>query len=506
MKILLISTENTLVCFGARMISAMLKRNGHSVELLFLPREFDDLESDADITEISRWVADRNADIIGFTLMSSHLRRTLRIHNAVRELIRAPIIWGGIHPTLRPEECIQFADAVCVGEGEYPMLEFVNVLSAGQTPRNIPNIWWRDASGIYRNPPRLRSGDLDALPWADHDPGTQWVRHAGTIQKMSPEAWRSYIPGFMDTHYVMSSRGCPHNCTYCCNSALRKVAEGPYLRRRSPEHFIGELVGIKAAFPELKGFVFMDDSFFYGNAAWFDRFCSLYKEKIDLPFYCWANPTAVTEDRIRWLADAGLVGVHVGFESGSERISEGIYRRGVPREVFLRCMDILHRHRKKIVDIRVDVITDNPYETEEDVATTVEVISRLKKPFFIGIVSLIFYPQTELIEMARKDGIVKESDADLYNREFFRYKPTYLNRLMRSTPMTPGWLIRFFIRARKSKPGRWLFYIYYFGYFVLIRRRLRALRRKVTLALLKRFGHKLSARKVVTTRVALIDF
>ncbi len=67
----------------------------------------------------------------------------------------------------------------------------------------------------------------------------------------------------------------PHNCTYCCNSALRTITDGPYLSRRSPEHFVGEMVDIKTRFPKLKGFVFMDDSFFYGDRAWFDAFCAL---------------------------------------------------------------------------------------------------------------------------------------------------------------------------------------------------------------------------------------
>ena len=506
MKVVILSLENTLVCFGARMIAAALRQHGDDVSILFAPKEFDQPDSDDEIDRIARWIGEQAPDLIAVSLMTSHMNRIKPIHMAIREVVRAPVIWGGIHPTLCPEECIEYADYVCVGEGERLMIDLVEALSGGGDPSRIPGLWLRRGREIVTNPARARCDDLGDLPFADHDDRTHAILFGGVIQPISPAIWRSFIPGFMDTHYVMSTRGCPHNCTYCCNSALRTVAEGPYLRRRPPGHFVAEMEALKARFPDIKAFVFMDDSFFYGDRAWFEAFCGLYKSRIDLPFFCWANPVGVTEERIELLADAGLVGVHVGLESGSVRISEDVYHRNVPIDRFYRCMDILHRYRSKIVDIRVDVITDNPYETEEDVAETIRVLSRLKKPFFVGIVSLIFYPRTELEKRAIADGLIAHADPDLYRREFFCYRPTYLNRVMRSIPMTPGWLVRFFADYRHVAPVRGLFYAYYFGYFVGVRRRLRALRRIVQLGIYNRFGSKLDPRSVVVNRVALIDF
>ena len=114
MKILLISVENTLVCFGVRMISAVLKREGYDVQILFIPKEFGQLETEQELNDISAWVADKKPDLIGFSLMSSHWRRALSIHGAIRKTCKTPIIWGGIHPTLAPEECLDYADMVCI--------------------------------------------------------------------------------------------------------------------------------------------------------------------------------------------------------------------------------------------------------------------------------------------------------------------------------------------------------------------------------------------------------
>lgn len=506
MKILLISVENTLVCFGVRMISAVLKQAGYSVSILFVPREYNDLETSEEGKSIARWVKKQDPDLIGLSLMSSHWRRAVLLHEQIRKVIDCPIIWGGIHPTIAPEPCLEYADMVCVGEGEAPMLELVQAMESNHSINGIANIWIRTKDQIIRNDPRPREDNLSNLPFPDHDDTTHTVVHNGAFRGVEMDVWRSYIPGFMDTHYVMSSRGCPHNCTYCCNSALRQVATGPYLRRRSPDHFVDEMVEIRQRFPSLKGFVFMDDSFFYGNRQWFERFCTLYREKVNLPFFCWANPVAVTEERIDLLVPAGLVGVHVGLESGSARVSSEVYQRKVTEEQFYRCMSILHKYRRKIVDVRVDVITDNPYETEEDLAETIRVLSNLKKPFFLGIVSLIFYPRTLLEEWAVRDGLVAGGNDKLFEEEFFRYQPTMLNRLMRTIPKTPGWLIRFLLKHRQTLFGKVLFNLHYWGYFIGIRRQILWIRRKLVLAYLNRFESKMDQRAVVTTRVALIDF
>jgi len=169
-------------------------------------------------------------------------------------------------------------------------------------------------------------------------------------------------------------------------------------------------------------------------------------------------------------------------------------------------MSILHEYRRRIVDVRVDVITDNPYETEADVAETIRVLSHLKKPFFVGIVSLIFYPKTLLEQWAVRDGLIAGGNDKLINEEFFRYQPTLLNRLMRTIPKTPGSIIRFILKHRNSLVGRMIFFLFYWGYFIGIRRQLLHVKRFFMLRYLNAFEDRMDPEKVVTTRVALIDF
>jgi len=49
-------------------------------------------------------------------------------------------VWGGPHPTAKPEECLQYADLVCLGEGEESLVDLAESIAAGQAVDHIPNI------------------------------------------------------------------------------------------------------------------------------------------------------------------------------------------------------------------------------------------------------------------------------------------------------------------------------------------------------------------------------
>ena len=90
----------------------MLKREGHEVRLVFLTGEGSLPESVlVDLEDVTD-----GADLIGVSLMTLHFHRAVQVTERLKG--SCPIIWGGIHPTVRPEECLEYADIVCIGEGE----------------------------------------------------------------------------------------------------------------------------------------------------------------------------------------------------------------------------------------------------------------------------------------------------------------------------------------------------------------------------------------------------
>ena len=90
-----------------------------------------------------------NTDLIGISLRASaYLKVAISITEYIKRFLKIPIVWGGLHPTLVPEKCIEFADIVCRGEGEYPLLELVDNISKQKEIDNIPNLWIRRGKEI----------------------------------------------------------------------------------------------------------------------------------------------------------------------------------------------------------------------------------------------------------------------------------------------------------------------------------------------------------------------
>ena len=76
-----------------------------------------------------------------------------------------PVIWGGTHPTIAPDESIQVADIVCIGEGEYPLLDLANRMSAQREFDYVKNLWIRKEDRIIKNDVGPLIPDLDTLPF-----------------------------------------------------------------------------------------------------------------------------------------------------------------------------------------------------------------------------------------------------------------------------------------------------------------------------------------------------
>jgi radical SAM superfamily enzyme YgiQ (UPF0313 family) len=467
MKAVIIGVERALTCLGARYVSAALKAAGHESRMLFLAREFDDFESAAELEQVVGWLREQDPDLIGISLMSSHLRRVQQLTSAIRKAVQAPILWGGIHPTTDPERCLEQADIVCVGEGEDAVVELADRLAAGKGYGDVANLWLRRNGDVIRNPARPRRGDLDAIPFPDYELEDQFILHEGKVVPKTERVMAHYHYVSDGCHYAITTRGCPFNCSYCCNTALRRVADGPYVRRRSVENIIRELREILERFEYVRSIAFWDDSFTSGDPRWLEEFCARYKREIGLPFFCNLQPLAVTRERVSMLVDAGLLGIHMGFQTGSEYVNREVFNRRVEAEQFLAATRVLDEFRDRLVDRHYHVIVDNPYEPERELVHTARYVARFSKPYYLSLCTLMYYPSTTLYERAVADGLITPETNPVYDYEYYRHRRTYLNLVMRSAPVTPRGLTEFFIEQRRNPFVKLAFFFYYYGYYHL---------------------------------------
>jgi len=443
MRVTLISPYPDITAFGIRTMSAYLKQHGHKTQIIFMPDPFGDnllygvqRYEDHILDELITLC--NSSDLIGITLMTNFFDNAVQITTVLKKAFDIPVIWGGVHPTIRPDESLEYADMVCIGDGEDPILDLVNKMADGDDYFNTANLWVKCNGSIIKNPVRPLPKDIDIFPLPDYSLEDHHILFDGHIRPLTTEITRVCLERGTVSHYLkkigyqtMTGRGCPHKCTYCINDTIKNLYAGQaYLRWRSIEHVIGELLWVKEHMPYVEYVWISDDSFFARSPKNLEVFCNEYTEKIGLPFSCLGSPLTVNEEKMKLLVDAGLIYIQLGIESGSRTIQELFNRKNMSNQVMMKAIMTINKYTDKMFPPTYDFILDVPYETDEDKIESLRFIAEIPKPFRLQPFSLVLYPGTKLYQMAKADGFIKDDRLEIYSKSYVMRKPNYLNLLM----------------------------------------------------------------------------
>ena len=119
----------------------------------------------------------------------------------------------------------------------------------------------------------------------------------------------------------------------------------------------------------------------------------------------------------------------MGIQTGSER-TKRLYRRNYSNQQVIEAARIMNAFRDRIGAPQYDIIVDNPWETHEDLVDTLMFLTELPAPYNLFLLSLTFYPGTELYEKAKKEGKITNDLEEVYRKDFNNFKPGYYNRLL----------------------------------------------------------------------------
>lgn len=471
MKITIIApTPPDVAAFGVRALSAYLKREGKDVRLVFLPGGVEKFKHRADYkyeyeAAIIEQVLElcKGSDLIGISFMSNYLDRAVQLSNAIkRRYGNVPLIVGGIHPSVMPDECLKFSDIVCIGEGEEALLELVKRMEEGRDYYDVKNLYLKKGSHIVKNPLRPLVQDLDSLPFYDFGINGHFIYDnvKKSIEPMSKDLLKRSFPlephvegSFSDaykrtlSYKTMTTRGCPHHCTFCAEKTLGEMYSGQkYLRKRSARHVMEELLWVKKELPFVESIFLFDDTFLARPTVEIQEFSKSYKDTIGLPFHIQASPGTVTEEKMEALIDAGLAFVEMGIQSTSN-IAKDLYKRKVPEDTILRAANVFHKYKDRIYPPCYHVILDNPWETSKDVIETLNLVLKLPRPFWLKRASLVCFPGTELYLKAKRDGIIKTEEdehREIYAKHLHMPKGKYVNFLMYLAGFSyfPRWIVK----------------------------------------------------------------
>ncbi len=426
MKISLISP--ILFDLGCNTIAPLLKARGHSVDTLFTPDLLENSRSplsEKSMKSIIDFVG--KSDLIGINGFSENYYRTSYLVDFIKKKTGITVVWGGIHATLRPGDCLEHADIVCVGEGEEAMVELADALGSGRECGDIANLCFRSQGQSPEKVKMRQPVDLNSLLPLDYDLKTQYLLEKRSIRNIREADYNGIFR-------IYSSRGCPFRCTYCCNANVTGMYSKNghrYCRQRDTDSIIDELKKIKKRFSSCKAIWFIDADFFSGKTQeHFENLSAKYKDEIDIPFWLWANPINVNEKNISVLKKAGLISVSIGTVEGNEEIEKGVYNRTTNADLYMNRGELL---KKYDIHTEYDIILCNPYKKDEHLVSTVKLLMKLPKPFKTIIVSLTYFPETALFKTALRDGIIKDNrQVQSYTKASYRVwkfdrQSTYMN-------------------------------------------------------------------------------
>jgi radical SAM superfamily enzyme YgiQ (UPF0313 family) len=390
---------------GIRIISAVLKQKGWPSNTIIykLGYSMNDIPTKREENILIGLLKDLKTDIVGITVKTPFLKIAQDITKRVKKELDASVIWGGSHPTILPEESLNNADIVCLGEGEYPFLEFLQNSIDGKQIDNIKNFGFKKDGNVVCNDlrPLLQRDDLDSLPSPDCGNEDKYIIHNGKVIHADP------LDRAIE-YYPMASRGCPFRCSFCINGILKEIYHGcgPFVRVRSPEKVVDEIVDVLQKFPAVHRIRFQDEVFPW-KKDWIKKFSEEYKKRVGLPFLCTFHPNTIDEENIRMLKAAGLIVVGFGMQSPSERVRREVFHRKESNATILKSIEILHRNK---LEGFYDLILDNPFETEEDKKKGLDFMLKIPKPFNIAPFSLKFFPGYQITEDALKQRKISESE------------------------------------------------------------------------------------------------
>ncbi len=418
MKIALISTYTHPISLGMRYVSSYLKATGQEVLVYFMSSKRDTAKadfSDAAVDDLIERL--RSCDLIGMSLMTNTFNRACVLTKRIRAAdIKAPILWGGTHPTVAPEESLEVADIICVGEGEEPTLQLIEHLESDRDPKGLGSLGFR-AGGPFGNTTTIRNEvrplerELDDYPFPDYELETHWCAGKDGLEPARLDNLR----GTLHRLRIETTRGCPYPCTFCNNAALLKVyrGKGSWVRKRSADNVIAEIQQARSCFPTIEAVNIVDDLFFVRSEEDIEDFAIKYKEQVNLPLELDAFPNTITETKVKSLTRVPIGLISMGIQSGSEDTLKNIYRRPTPIEKIREGIDVFHRNRIKA---EYHYIVNNPYEPEKNVIETLRFIaSHHKGRAVLRVFPLMFYPGTPLFDRARADGIIGKRDDFAYD-------------------------------------------------------------------------------------------
>lgn len=405
MKILLILARQTRMesyhlPVGIGYVSASLKRAGHEVKVLNPNHSTEEL-TDLLAAEIMA----NQPDVIGTGGMAFHLTEVaLTVKTARRILPQAKIVIGGPLVSNQPElvmAAIPEADFGVIGEGEQTTPELIAALESGTDVAQVMGLIYRTSMldvSLKRTPSRPIENNLDELPWVDYE-GLGLDVYAG-LHRAGECAPALVADSSTRVMPLLTSRGCPYPCTFCCHEAA-----GRRYRARSLDEVFAEIRDAVKRFRINALFIY--DDLFCLKRSRLVEFCERVKP-LGLRWECSLRAGQIDENILALMKDSGCCCISIGVESMSPRVLESMQKKTTKKELE-RVLGLIYSAG---IGLWSNLIFGDPMETYE---TAMESIHWWvdNHRYELRFANIGYHPGSRIYEEAVQQGLITDPLAHL---------------------------------------------------------------------------------------------
>lgn len=331
-----------------------------------------------------------DADLFGMSCWTANRRGVAMTAELIREFHpRAHVVVGGPHATPFAVEMLEHypaIDTVTLGESEPAFLELLERLDAGAPTTGIAGTVYREEGEVRKAPSRASIKKLDEL--------------------MPPQ-------DYFATHILMTSRGCPWQCTFCG----AETTWGRGFRGHSVGYVVDAIESALTRLP-VRMLQIKDDTFTANKKRALEICREIRRRNLQFLWSCDTRVDVLDEELLLEMRRAGCERLSLGVESGSDRILNNIDKKISAEEITAAA----EMAKSVGIQVRFYMMLGNRGETVETFQETLRFLERTRPHQYV-FSCLSIYPGTRDFQKAVEEGWL--SSELFFQQDFQEFKTPF---------------------------------------------------------------------------------
>ncbi|MFQ5710332.1 MAG: B12-binding domain-containing radical SAM protein [Candidatus Geothermarchaeales archaeon] len=327
--------------------SSLLKRDT-DVRVKALDAQAMDYTGRDLLSEIERF----KPDLVVVEVPTVSFSLTMDLLREAKERVGCKIVVGGLHASGLPRETMEnypFLDYLLTGEYELALPDLLRAEGEGDDLRKVQGLLFRSGGKMHYTFPPSFNVDFDSLPYPDRD-------------ELPVECYHDMEVAGKPTVQMLTSRGCPHQCAFCCTTIL--WPKGAYWQRKAP-NVVDEMEYVKETYGAKQ--VYFDDDI-VSMKMLRDLAKEILSRGLDLP-WIFMGSIYIDEDTLELVSKAGAIGLKFGVESINPVVLDSVNKKWIEQERVRKFVGLCKKYELWTLGT---FIVGLPHDTRESILKTLQ--------------------------------------------------------------------------------------------------------------------------------------